>query len=392
MLYHSIARKTYPGFHNWTIGFICISLGAALIALRGILPDFLTILCANFLILAMPYMLTRGLEKFLNVQEKNPVFYSLLLIAYWGTFFIATYIHPNLFARVICISILLAILFSEALYIAYRFVPAVLESQNWLLITMISFALSSAVLRIIVTSLQGTPHSFMQESEIFQCILIIMTTVAVVGITQSLIILNAHRMERDLRDANRHIANIANQDGLTNLYNRRYFDRKLLEEFSRLQRTSHPLSLIMADIDCFKNFNDTYGHQAGDDCIRAVANVFRKSGGRGSDISARYGGEEFVMILPNTGENGARNVAETLQDHMRKMNIPHKTSTAGKIVTLSLGVTTMVPDNNTSAENLVQRADKALYKSKENGRNQICIYIADPSQDNITCLKPDEQA
>jgi diguanylate cyclase (GGDEF)-like protein len=180
-------------------------------------------------------------------------------------------------------------------------------------------------------------------------------------------------MENDLQSATRKIENLANVDGLTVLYNRRYFDQRLELETRRQQRNGRPLSLLMADIDSFKPFNDTYGHQAGDECLRNVAAVLKKSGARSSDITARYGGEEFVMLLPDTDEHGAMRVATTVQSGIRELGIRHESSTISDIVTLSIGITTVTPDRRMLPEEIIQLADNALYKSKRNGKNQIQV-------------------
>jgi diguanylate cyclase (GGDEF)-like protein len=206
-----------------------------------------------------------------------------------------------------------------------------------------------------------------------QCSALLITILSTVGTACSFLILNTYRMENDLQSATRKIENLANVDGLTVLYNRRYFDQRLELETRRQQRNGRPLSLLMADIDSFKPFNDTYGHQAGDECLRNVAAVLKKSGARSSDITARYGGEEFVMLLPDTDEHGAMRVATTVQSGIRELGIRHESSTISDIVTLSIGITTVTPDRRMLPEEIIQLADNALYKSKRNGKNQIQV-------------------
>jgi diguanylate cyclase (GGDEF)-like protein len=179
----------------------------------------------------------------------------------------------------------------------------------------------------------------------------------------------------ELEKANKELLRLTNMDGLTQIYNRRFFDQALCKEINRLQRTSTPISVLMCDIDYFKKFNDTYGHLAGDDCIRSVANTIQKQCKRVSDIAARYGGEEFAVILPNTSSHDALLLAEAIRRGVEQEKIPHRASTINDIVTLSIGVTSMIPDLDTTPSTVVALADKALYESKLDGRNQVTLNM-----------------
>jgi diguanylate cyclase (GGDEF)-like protein len=163
-------------------------------------------------------------------------------------------------------------------------------------------------------------------------------------------------------------------DALTGIPNRRSFSEQLLREFRRSKRDKYPLSIIMCDVDNFKSYNDTYGHLKGDECLKAVAKVIDKSVNRPSDFCARYGGEEFVVILPNTAQKGAVDVAEKIRTNVQKMGIEHIKSLPLQVVSLSLGVTSMETKTSMSHEELVNKADKALYMAKEKGRNRIEVF------------------
>ncbi len=175
----------------------------------------------------------------------------------------------------------------------------------------------------------------------------------------------------ELKDANLELEKQSNTDGLTRIFNRRYFDRQLDREWRRHKRTAHPLGLIMCDIDFFKQYNDTYGHQAGDACLQSIAGTLDASVRRSHDIVARYGGEEFVVLLPETDLHGARKVAESIRSAVYDLKIPHETSSVGGVVTLSYGVSSTAPDTGTGATALVSLADEALYLSKKHGRDCI---------------------
>ncbi len=167
-------------------------------------------------------------------------------------------------------------------------------------------------------------------------------------------------------------------DGLTEIANRRSFDERIKNEWKRLCRDKTPLSLILCDIDHFKLYNDNYGHQAGDDCLRAVAKAMSSLLKRPADLVARYGGEEFGVILPNTHFQGAALVAETIREGVQLLKIPHAHSATSDYVSLSLGVSSTVPSHELSAEILISTADKALYEAKENGRNRVVLNTINP--------------
>ncbi|MDJ1173511.1 diguanylate cyclase [Roseofilum capinflatum] len=181
---------------------------------------------------------------------------------------------------------------------------------------------------------------------------------------------------QQLEKANQELYGLATSDGLTQLANRRYFDQLLYQEWQRLTREQQPLSLILSDIDFFKHYNDTYGHQAGDDCLKQVALAIQKGVQRPADLVARYGGEEFVVMLPNTPQSGAVAIAKRIQDHVQALQIRHQNSTASSVVTLSLGIATVVPVPEINPEWLLKAADEALYQAKAQGRNQW-VYARD---------------
>jgi diguanylate cyclase (GGDEF)-like protein len=177
----------------------------------------------------------------------------------------------------------------------------------------------------------------------------------------------------ELEKANRELRRLANLDGLTRLANRRRFDEYLTQEWRRLAREQMPLSLILCDIDYFKRYNDTYGHQAGDECLQKIADVLKQVAERPADLAARYGGEEFTIILPNTDADGALHIAHKMQRMVRKLDIAHTESTISQYVTLSIGISWTIPQHASSPNDLVALADKALYEAKDQGRNRVII-------------------
>ena len=158
-------------------------------------------------------------------------------------------------------------------------------------------------------------------------------------------------------------------DELTQIYNRRHFNHTLNQEWNRSQRENKSLSLILGDVDYFKKYNDTYGHQAGDNCLITIATIMKNVARRGGDFVARYGGEEFVIILPNTNSQEAIEFAKKLRNKLNQANLQHESSLVKNQVTISLGIATMIPHKNMIPEELIKLADNALYEAKEKGRN-----------------------
>lgn len=176
----------------------------------------------------------------------------------------------------------------------------------------------------------------------------------------------------DLKMKTDMLEQLVSLDGLTNIFNRRKFNEVIDIEWNRAIRDENPLSLIMIDVDQFKSYNDHYGHAAGDDCLRRVANALKMGIKRAADFLARYGGEEFAVILPGTDLAGAGNVAENLRKAIEALRIHHACSQVAPHVTVSLGATTMKPQKDLlSAVVLIKEADKMLYRAKEEGRNRM---------------------
>lgn len=167
------------------------------------------------------------------------------------------------------------------------------------------------------------------------------------------------------------LTRLSSQDGLTGIANRRYLDDMIESEWKRATRQQLEISLLLIDIDCFKLYNDTYGHQAGDKCLQNIAGALKSVTSRSCDLVARYGGEEFVILLPDTSSEGAIKVANNLLTEIRKLNLPHKSSLVSDIVTASIGVGTLLPKKVLPHRLLVKLADNALYEAKEGGRNCV---------------------
>jgi diguanylate cyclase (GGDEF)-like protein len=174
-----------------------------------------------------------------------------------------------------------------------------------------------------------------------------------------------------LNAANKELQRLSTTDGLTGIPNRRMFDELSMREWRRCERMKKPVALVMLDIDNFKLFNDEYGHQAGDDCLRAVAAQVLRAAPRAADLAARYGGEEFVLVLGETDADGARWVAENVRQHVTELGILH--ATPQRRVTISCGVAAVLPKAGLSLEVLLRTADHALYQAKAAGRDKVVV-------------------
>jgi len=179
------------------------------------------------------------------------------------------------------------------------------------------------------------------------------------------------KMELLLEESNRQLTELSNKDGLTGIANRRFFDARLEHEYSRLKRSNSKLSIIIFDVDNFKEYNDYYGHVMGDMCLREIAKVAESSINSPVDLMARYGGEEFACILPDTDIQSAVKIAEQIRSKIHQLKIEHKKSNVSDYVTASFGVTTVKYSSERGLADIIAIADKMLYKAKECGRNVI---------------------
>ncbi|KYC41845.1 diguanylate cyclase response regulator [Scytonema hofmannii PCC 7110] len=186
--------------------------------------------------------------------------------------------------------------------------------------------------------------------------------------------LEQSQLHQKLEMANQELQRSATTDELTQVANRRHFEEHLKLVWRSMMRERLPISLILCDIDFFKFYNDTYGHQTGDKCLYKVAQAIRNEAKRSTDLVARYGGEEFAVILPNTSAAGSACVAATICSAIRTLNIPHINSKVSDCVTISAGVSTEIPSAHSSYEELIAMADKSLYQAKADGRNCFRHY------------------
>lgn len=227
-------------------------------------------------------------------------------------------------------------------------------------------------------------------SKRFQQLGVIHILIGTTGLLALLAIYLGHRkMARRLEKAKRHLQ-LAYMDVLTQLPNRRYYDFFVNREWKRAMRHAYPISMIMIDIDYFKIYNDNYGHIQGDRCLQQVAKTLRMYFRRAGDLIARYGGEEFCVVAACDADQ-IRQLAEILRKAVEDMKLPHPGSKVSEFVTISLGASTMVPNESMEFEDLLRQADKTLYLAKENGRNRVETYQPGPAAEPTAVPTPDQR-
>jgi len=192
-------------------------------------------------------------------------------------------------------------------------------------------------------------------------------------------VLRERRLVRELESTNSQLKRISRTDELTNLANRRFFMSALEKEWRRLSRERKPLSILLCDLDGFKQFNDTYGHLEGDRCLQSFADILSTCVERSTDVVARYGGEEFILLLPNTSLEGLETIDSKIRSRLEEYAIPHRNSPVADYVTFSSGGVTTIPFPMAKPEKLIGDADQALYEAKAKGKNRLVLKFCELS-------------
>ena len=317
---------------------------------------------------------SRKVERRLNIWEVGLVLISLVLVGWVGfgysyrveylllPILIWTVSRCGKFFASLFASVVSLIAISSSVH-GYGFCNNVSPNESLLLLQsfMAVFALTSLIVSAVTDERIEAQSLLMQSIENLESQVMERTA-------------KLQQSEISLKQANLELEKLVNRDGLTQIANRRCFDDRLRIEWQRLRREQQPMSLLLIDIDYFKRYNDCYGHQTGDECLKTVAQALEKTLYRPADLLARYGGEEFVVILPNTDLNGAIIVAEQLRSAIAHLKIPHQNSDISDRVTASLGITSLIPSPEQQSSTLISQADVALYRAKKKGRNQAVVF------------------
>ncbi|OIP68231.1 MAG: hypothetical protein AUK48_16100 [Oscillatoriales cyanobacterium CG2_30_44_21] len=269
----------------------------------------------------------------------------------YGSFF------ASLLVSIVSLIAILATAKNHGLYIPNEPNASLLLLQSFMAV----LALTSLILSAVIDEKNAAQISLKQAMENLESQVIERTT-------------ELQRSEDLLRQANLELKKLVNIDGLTQVGNRRCFDDRLKMEWERLSRELQPIALILFDIDCFKLYNDLYGHQMGDECLTAIAQTAQQVLSRPADLVTRYGGEEFAVILPNTDIKGALTVSEQIRIAVTDLGLAHQNSEIDNVVTISLGVASLLPSLDEELSTLIKQADMALYRAKQQGRNQSVVF------------------
>jgi diguanylate cyclase (GGDEF)-like protein len=353
-------QRSQPGVRGlrwWAAANAVGGIGFMLLSLRGLIPDFLSILVANCLLLVALHCFHEGITRFRGRPNPMPWFGPLLVIILALILFRYTYIEPNIATRIVAVTLLTSIPAAMATHVLIRDVPHPLRSSHWFT--------AAAFIQFIVASLvraahalasppadlmtAGPVHAFSFLSIFF---LLVVATFGSVWMTTVYL---ASELERQART-----------DPLTGAMNRLALAEQMAREISRARRSDRPLSVVIFDLDHFKQLNDRLGHQAGDAALKAVSELTLNEL-RASDILSRYGGEEFVALLPDTDKARGMETAERLRRRIEARGID---SAEGRVLTASYGVATF-PADGTDFDTLIAHADAALYAAKQAGRNRV---------------------
>lgn len=314
------------------------------------------------------------LAKDLYVRIEHLLTWSILSLAFMGTLYVmvnsgvenATHYHGTLMVVVLYGNLLTRFQFFNALMwscstlVVYLYVWS---GVIWL-DPLNSYYASVLLVMVVISLLTGYQVDYQARKDFLQDLLL-------------------RQEKRKLESMQKHLYQHAVIDSLTGLYNRRHFDDSLQAAWHIAGDRNLPISLLFIDVDCFKKFNDTYGHQTGDECLKRVANVFSSLEVRPGDVIARYGGEEFVIILQGVENRAALSLAESIRQKIEELNVPHRASSVAGCVTASVGVATMVPSQVSSTRRIIELADKALYQAKTIGRNCVVNSSQDYSVQNV---------
>lgn len=365
-LYPTLSLPEVQGPKSWAISYVMMSLGFVLVGCEGMVGFFFAKIVGNGSIVLATLYLTRGLVR--NLRGGSiPIWLVLAAALCFVCFLFFSYIHPLSSARIVLVS---AYIGSFALYCGWLlFGYRKIRFRIVIVLTSAAFATAGVLcyVRAVYYFLNPGNHPVLSVrwgGSLFFLLVLLTSIVVTIGFQQILLKLASEKLE----DAKKALESLSETDPLTGLKNRRYFFHSATKEFARMNRKQTPVTVLMMDIDKFKNINDSYGHHSGDLTLQAVANICTSCIRQDIDIFCRMGGEEFAAILPDTSLAGGYEVAERLRSLIESHVIEHE----GHRITMttSIGVTQVQADDR-NIEATLKRADKLLYRAKANGRNRI---------------------
>jgi diguanylate cyclase (GGDEF)-like protein len=380
MILYRATRETYPGFGLWTTAFVLNGIGSLLLGAQAYLSYWSSLWLGNVMILAFPLFLCLGLLVFLGRKISWGLFGGSLLI-YAALQFYFLLLPDTVSLRSVMFSVFVFTYVALFGWGVYRYLPEVLGKPDRLSLAVVALTISVPILRMLNYGIEGAYDSpvFFKDVDTFLILMMVLSSVAMVIAVLSM---NAQRLEWDLRMTsdqlaektdqlealNEELVRTSNTDFLTGMSNRRHFDEMFKAAWDTPFDPDEPLSLLVIDVDCFKYYNDTLGHVAGDSCLQRLAHLLIDYHHFESCPKARIGGEEFVVLMREPLEV-ALSKAEKLVGTMKQLAIPHPTSEVSPMVTISVGVASRRPEDDNRSR-LLSRADRALYLAKDTGRDR----------------------
>jgi diguanylate cyclase (GGDEF)-like protein len=367
------SRKTYPGFGFWTAGNALNAAGFMLMALRGMIPNVLSIILANLLVLSGSVLFLEGVRCFRGVAGRRILIFSLVILQALGMAYY-TYVIDNVGVRIIIFSMFVAAVSGLVAWELFRNAPRGLRFSLRFTGSLFATYAILMVSRVIFTFLSPDPHDLLAPN-LIQTLTFLISLLLGITWTFGFVMLNSERLEVDLKKAHVELQRLAATDFLTGIANRRRFFEAGEREIQRARRYGHPLVALMLDLDHFKQVNDTYGHAVGDKVLVAITAAIRNLL-RDIDVFGRLGGEEFVILQQETDLAGGRATAERLRAAVAETAVD-----AGNTVlkvTISIGVALLSPDDS-GLDEVLKRADDAMYEAKRSGRNRVTDVPSAPA-------------
>jgi diguanylate cyclase (GGDEF)-like protein len=371
LIAYGALQKTAPGFRHWISGYVLFAMTWLPLLLRAHMP-FLLSTCLVIIGFAYVALINLdGVRRFLGRGPLKRIYYftpALLcpVIIYY------TIAQDNMAIRNLVMSSFITMV---ELRIAYLFWKHSSSDNRALYLLAGPVARGFFSIHIIwwaIVMLIDMPQRF-QDATTQVNFTIVLSMFFHYAFATIWFMLNNNWAETNLKEANKKLEQMSYIDGLTQIANRRYFNERLEIEFKRAARSNLSLTLVLMDIDHFKLYNDHYGHLEGDNCLRLVAKVIKSNCKRAGDLAARYGGEEFGILIFNDGVDSAEHICTAIRRDLKKLAISHEKSLTSDLVTLSMGIASMVPDADGSSSSLINAADQALYHAKNDGRD--CLHI-----------------
>ncbi len=371
LVYTALYRRTYPGFGSMTLAQVSWSVGLFLNYFRP-LEAMVSLYLGALLMQLYGVLLYRGLLLYGGVSPRRrlPLNYIVFAVvsavqAYY------MFVDFNTCARVIAFSAGMAFFLLRIAIEPYA--TKLWQRHATQSVFSLFFLLLGAAFTVRAYNALHATNCLPSGPDDMAKLLFLMAVVITPVLTFSIIAMTFARMEAELRCANEELLAMSETDGLTNLANRRKFDLAYESEWERALRLQQPMSVVLMDVDDFKQYNDRFGHQVGDACLRTLAHVLREHARRPMDVAARYGGEEFALILPGMTGAEAALLAEEVRRVFELTGIEHEVVGRGNVVTLSAGVASLVPARNASRYDLLSAADAALYAAKASGKNVVVL-------------------